>query len=44
MAVPSAVDATASIDQVTEELAPTQEAKRAVVYSRFKDVIDSLYE
>ena len=32
------------ISQATGELTPTQKAKRAVVYSRFKDVIDSLYE
>ena len=32
------------ITQETGELTPTQKAKRAVVYSRFKDVIDSLYE
>ena len=32
------------ITQATGELTPTQKAKRAVVYSRFKDVIDSLYE
>ena len=30
--------------QETGELTPTQKAKRAVVYSRFKDVIDSLYQ
>jgi long-chain acyl-CoA synthetase len=32
------------ITQETGELTPTQKAKRAVVYARFKDVIDSLYE
>jgi len=32
------------ITQETGELTPTQKAKRAVVYSRFKDVIDSLYD
>jgi long-chain acyl-CoA synthetase len=32
------------ITQATGELTPTQKAKRAVVYARFKDVIDSLYE
>jgi long-chain acyl-CoA synthetase len=30
--------------QATGELSPTQKAKRAVVYSEFKDVIDSLYQ
>ena len=30
--------------QETGELTQTQKAKRAVVYSKFKDVIDSLYE
>jgi long-chain acyl-CoA synthetase len=32
------------LTQETGELTPTQKAKRAVVYSRFKDVIDSLYQ
>jgi long-chain acyl-CoA synthetase len=32
------------ITQETGELTPTQKAKRAVVYARFKDVIYSLYE
>ncbi len=32
------------LTQETGDLTPTQKAKRAVVYSRFKDVIDSLYE
>jgi long-chain acyl-CoA synthetase len=32
------------LTQKTGELTPTQKAKRAVVYSRFKDVIDSLYQ
>ena len=30
--------------QETGDLTPTQKAKRTVVYARFKDVIDSLYE
>jgi long-chain acyl-CoA synthetase len=32
------------LTQETGELTPTQKAKRAVVYSKFKDVIDSLYQ
>jgi long-chain acyl-CoA synthetase len=32
------------LTQETGELTPTQKAKRAVVYSTFKDVIDALYE
>jgi hypothetical protein len=32
------------IIQETGELTPTQTAKRAVVYPRFKDVSDSIYE
>jgi long-chain acyl-CoA synthetase len=32
------------LTQKTGELTPTQKAKRAGVYSRFKDVIDSLYQ
>jgi len=31
------------LTQETGELTPTQKAKRAVVYSNFKDVIDALY-
>jgi long-chain acyl-CoA synthetase len=32
------------LTQETGELTPTQKAKRAVVHSKFKDVIDSLYQ
>ena len=32
------------ISQATGELTPTQKTKRAVVYSNFQDVIDSLYQ
>ena len=32
------------LTQETGELTPTQKAKRAVVYSNFKDVIDALYQ
>jgi len=32
------------LTQETGELTPTQKAKRAVVYSKFKDVIDALYQ
>jgi len=32
------------LSQETGELTPTQKAKRAVIYSRFKDAIDALYQ
>ena len=32
------------LTQETGELTPTQKAKRAVVYAKFKDVIDALYQ
>ena len=32
------------LTQETGELTPTQKAKRAVVYTKFKDVIDALYQ
>ena len=32
------------LTQETGELTPTQKARRAVVYARFKDVIDALYQ